>query len=144
MRHLVLASAAAILVGGLAACDGGGAPQSAGNASEPRMKIRNRPHEALLALQDDLRRVALVRAIRASRLPCPRRVEPNPVYQGDYRGMALWTARCDNNIQYAVFVAANEDVQVRRCEHMERLGLPACEALPPAEPVLERPKAKGN
>ncbi|HYJ30314.1 MAG TPA: hypothetical protein VEW25_08245 [Allosphingosinicella sp.] len=143
MRHLVLASVAAILVAGLTACDDG-APWSAGNASEPKMKIRNRPHEDLLALPDDLRRVTLIRAIRASRQRCPRRVEPNPVYQGDYRGMALWTARCDNNVQYAVFVAANEDVQVRRCEDMGRLGLPACRALPPAEPQRERPKAKAD
>ena len=141
MRHLVLASAAAALVAGLAACDGGGTSQASGDASVTKIKIRNRPQERLLALPDDLRRVALIRAIRESRYRCPRRVEPNPVHQGEYRRMALWTARCDNNAQYAIFIAASGDVQVRRCEDMEQLGLPACRELPPAEPVRERPKA---
>ena len=145
MRPIVLASAASALVVGLAACDGGG---SAPNAADDgrgvtKMKIRNRHHERLMELSDAGRRVGLVRAIRDTRNRCPRRVEPNPVYQGEHRGMALWTARCDNNIQYAVFIAANGDVQVRRCEHMEQLGLPACRELPPAEPQRERPKAAG-
>ena len=143
MRQIVLASAAAALIAGVSACgDGGNAPQSSeGAGAVTKIKIRNRPHEDLLALPDELRRVALVRAIRETRNRCPRRVEPNPVHQGEYRGMALWTARCDNNSQYAVFIAANGDVQVRRCEHMEQLGLPACRELPPAEPQRERPKA---
>jgi hypothetical protein len=143
MRQIVLASAAAALIAGLSACDGGGsAPEAAGKSGEAtKMKIRNQPHEDLLALSDELRRVTLIRAIRETGNRCPRRVEPNPVHQGEYRGMALWTARCDNNRQYAIFIAANEDVQVRRCEDMGRLGLPECRELPPAEPQRERPKA---
>lgn len=142
MRHLVLAIAAAALLAGLSACDGGGAPQASGNQSGvTKIKIRNQPHERLFALPDHLRRVGLVRAIRETGNRCPRRVEPNPVYQGEYRGMALWVARCGDNRQYAVFIAANEDVQVRRCEDMARLNLPACRELPPAEPERERPKA---
>jgi len=143
MRHLVLAAAAAALITVSASCDGGGAPKgSANGAGVTKIKIRNQPHERLMALPDNLRRVALVRAIRETGNRCPNRVEPNPVHQGEYRGMALWTARCDNNRQYAVFIAANEDVQVRRCEDMVRLGLPPCRELPPAEPQRERPKAK--
>jgi hypothetical protein len=45
---------------------------------------------------------------------------------------ALWTARCDDNSQWAIFIAVNGDVQVRNCEEMQQLGLPACQALPPA------------
>jgi len=142
MRQIVMAASAAALIAGLSACDGGGSPSSGNGAGGvTKIKIRNRPHEDLLALSDELRRVALVRAIRETRNRCPRRVEPNPVHQGEYRGMAMWTARCDNNVQYAVFIAANGDVQVRSCEHMEQLDLPACRELPPAEPRRERPKA---
>jgi len=145
MRQLVLASAAAALLAGLAACDGGGAPQPGQNAATPKqVTIRNRPHEQLMAMRDELRRIGLVRAIRDSGYRCPRRVEPNPVYQGDFRGMAYWTARCDDNRQYAIFIAPNEDVQVRRCEEMGRLGLPACRELPPAEPAPERPRPKAR
>ena len=145
MRQIVLASAAAALIAGLSACDGGANPNSSeGAGAVTKIKIRNKPHEDLLKLDDARRRVGLIRAIRDTGNRCPRRVEPNPVHQGEYRGMALWTARCDNNRQYAIFIAANGDVQVRRCEHMEQLGLPACRELPPAEPQRERPKAAGS
>ena len=145
MRQIIIASA--VLLAGLPGCDGGGAPQGGGQAQGVRkITIRNRPHEQLLALPDDLRRVGLVRAIRDTRNRCPRRVEPNPVHQGDYRGMALWTARCDDNQQYAIFIAPSGDVEVRKCEDMSRLGLPACRELPPAqqapEPSRPQPKAR--
>jgi hypothetical protein len=59
--------------------------------------------------------------------------------------MALWTARCDNNEQYAIFIAPNEDVQVRNCEDMAELGLPACSPLPPATPAPpRRPRQPGE
>jgi hypothetical protein len=134
MKRLLGAGAAALLFAGLAACDGGG---SSGNGAQTKVKhirVRNRPHEELMALPDNLRRVGLVRAIRDSRNNCPKRVEPNPVYQGEYRGMALWTARCDDNRQWAIFIAPSGDVQVRNCEEMGELDLPACRPLPPAAP----------
>lgn len=141
VRRIIIASA--VLLAGLTGCDGGGAPQGNGEAQRAKqLTIRNRPHEDLLALPDPLRRVGLVRAIRDTRNRCPRRVEPNPVHQGEYRGMALWTARCDNNQQYAIFIAPSGDVQVRKCEDMGRLGLPECRELPPAEPMPERPQPK--
>ena len=141
MKKLVPASAAFALIAGLAACD------EPAPAPEPKQKaaptkMRNKHHEDLMALPDNLRRVGLIRAIRDTGNRCPRRVEPNPVYQGEHEGMALWTARCDNDEQYAIFIAANEDVQVRNCRDMEQLRLPACRELPPAEPTQERPKAR--
>lgn len=142
MRQIIIASA--VLLAALTGC-GGGAPQGNGQAQGVKqITIRNRPQEELLALPDDLRRVGLVRAIRDTRNRCPRRVEPNPVHQGDYRGMALWTARCDDNQQYAIFIAPSGDVEVRKCEDMERLGLPACRELPPAEPAPARPRPRAR
>lgn len=126
--------------GGQAAREPENGSGAAADAAVPT-RIVNRPHERLLALSDELRRVGLIRAIRATGNRCPRRVEPNPVYQGEHRGFALWTARCDNNEQYAIFIAPNEDVEVRKCSDMAELGLPACAPLPPAEPNRERPKA---
>jgi hypothetical protein len=130
------AAGAALLV--LAACDG----SAAGNGQAKQVRIANRPNERLLALDDESRRIGLVRAIRGNRQRCPRRVEPNPVYQGEFRGMAYWTARCDNNEQYAIFIAPNEIVQVRKCRHMAELDMPPCRELPPAEPNRERPRTK--
>jgi hypothetical protein len=141
----------------LAGC-GGSEPAPSGNrsgaatnaaadstAEHSRIRIRNRPNEALRALNDANRRVGLVRAIRQTGNSCPLRVEPNPVEQGEYEGMALWTARCDNNEQYAIFIAPNEDVQVRDCDDMAELGLPACRPLPPATPAPpRRPRQPGE
>ncbi|HEX8644961.1 MAG TPA: hypothetical protein VF702_13710 [Allosphingosinicella sp.] len=157
MKRILSPATAALAAFALSGCGGGGesapaakqkesgvpaaasADASAEASSETR--IANRPHERLVALSDADRRVGLIRAIRATGNRCPRRVEPNPVYQGDYEGMALWTARCDNDEQYAVFIAPNEDVQVRNCRDMAQLRLPACRTLPPAAPNRERPKA---
>ena len=141
-----LGCTALMLAGGLAAC-GDPAPAPAANQErkQDQVTIRNRPNERLLALPDELRRIGLVRAIRQTGNRCPLRVEPNPIHQGDYRGMAMWTARCDNNEQYAVFVAPNEDVQVRNCRDMAQLRLPACRTLPPATPNQpRRPAPKGG
>jgi hypothetical protein len=146
MRIILAGGMAALAAFALAGCGGESAPAAqperapAANAAKGT-RIANRPHEQMLALDDSMRRIALVRAIRSTGNRCPRRVEPNPVHQGEYEGLALWTARCDNNEQYAVFIAPNGDVQVRNCRDMAQLELPACRALPPAEPVRERPKA---
>lgn len=137
---------AALALALLAGCGGDSPPAAksdrparANAAADARgVTIRNRHHEELTALPDNLRRVGLVRAIRQTGNSCPLRVEPNPAYQGEYEGMALWTARCDNNEQYAIFIAPNGDVQVRNCEDMAELGLPACRALPPAAPSPPR------
>lgn len=142
---------AALALALLAGCGDDSAPtagadraRAGGNAAATNaadaggVTIRNRHHEELLALPDNLRRVGLIRAIRETGNSCPLRVEPNPVHQGEYEGMALWTARCDNNEQYAIFIAPNGDVQVRNCADMAELGLPACRALPPATPAPPR------
>jgi hypothetical protein len=119
-------------------------------ASTPRNKqkaeqitMRNAADEQLKALSPELRRIGLIRAIRQTGNRCPRRVE-SEVRQGEHEGMALWTARCDDNRQWAIFVGANRQVQVRNCEQMERLGLPACAPLPPAPPQREQPKSTGQ
>lgn len=163
MKRIGSACTAALAGLVLAGCGGGGnggevaaqkqagaasneaaAESSADPASASETRIANRPHQQLMALGDIERRIGLIRAIRATGNRCPRRVEPNPVYQGDYEGMALWTARCDNNEQYAIFIAPNEDVQVRNCRDMAQLRLPPCRELPPAQPNVERkaPKTK--
>ena len=130
MRGLVLLSTAALLAAALAAC-GDSAPAPRDQA--PRVKMRNKHHEELQALPDHLRRIGLMRAIRDTGNRCPLRVE-SARHQGEYRGLAYWTARCDDNRQWAIFVAPHGDLQVRNCEHMAQLGLPACAELPPAPP----------
>jgi len=139
MRRSILWTLTAAAAIALSGCGSESAPpnQAAGAApadADGPTRMRNRHQDTMMAASDENRRIGLVRAIRGTGNRCPRRVEPNPVYQGDYEGMALWTARCDNNRQYAVFIAPNGDVQVRNCEEMAQLRLPACRPLPPAAP----------
>ena len=140
---LVLAGSAAALGG----CDDGGQPP---RGKSRGVTIRNQKNEELRALPDPLQRLGLTRAIRDTGNRCPRSVESR-AEQGEYRGMAYWTARCDDNSQWAIFLAPNGDIQVRNCEHMQQLDLPACRPLPPAPPQpparrpqpQPRPKAGG-
>jgi hypothetical protein len=120
----------------LAGCGdtGGGAAES---NSQPRVKLKNKHHEDLVALPDNLRRIGLMRAIRATGNRCPFRVE-SAHHQGEYRDLSYWTARCDDNRQWAVFVSASGHWQVRNCEDMAELELPRCAELPPAPPQPPR------
>jgi hypothetical protein len=126
------------MLAGLPGCDGGSAPPP---GNEARVKLRNVHQEKLLALPEDLRRIGLMRSIRNTQNRCPRRVE-SALYQQEYGELAMWTARCDDNRQWAIFISASGHVQVRDCEQMERLGLPRSRELPPAPQRPPEPKAR--
>jgi hypothetical protein len=50
--------------------------------------------------------------------------------------MAMWTARCTDSGEWAVFIAPVGTVQVRRCANVVSLKLPACQPIPePKEPA---------
>lgn len=135
MNRLVLPAAFLALF--LAGCGdtggGGGGGEGAEGPAQRKVTLKNKDHEALMALPDDLQRIGLMRQIRNTGNRCPRRVESGR-YQGKYEELDLWTARCDDNRQWAIFLSASGHVQVRNCEQMERLGLPRCAELPPAPP----------
>lgn len=124
-----------LLCGLLAGC-GGGEPvdnQAGGNDQEPRIRIANKHHDELMGLRPGLQRIAMMRAIRSTGHRCQR--VDNAGYQEEYRNMRLWVAHCgEENKHYAVYIAANGDVQVRDCEDAGRLSLPRCEGLPPPLP----------
>lgn len=111
----------AILLAGLAACDGGG-------ESPPRNVTSIQPAspyvEQLRSLSPQNRDLALRRAIQDSGQSCKRIA--NSEETGTYKSMVTWTAHCEGGPAWAIFIAPNGDVQVRSCEHVERLGLPAC------------------
>lgn len=103
----------------LAACD---APQEAA----PRQSIRaSTPYvDQLRALGEMNRGLALRRAIQDSGEAC-KKVDVSG-YQEDYRNMSMWTARCSDSGDWALFIAPNGDVQVRDCDDTVQLELPAC------------------
>ena len=117
-----LTSAALMLA--LAACDGG-------SPTKMRSIAPANPYqEKLAALSEVNRSLALRRAVQDTGGAC-KRVQAT-AYQGVYKALHMWTARCSEGRDWGVFIAPNGDVQVRSCEHLKRLGLPECRLPPPA------------
>jgi hypothetical protein len=96
--------------------------------TEPRkvnkIAIANPFHDRLKTLSERDRQLTLRRAVQDAGESC-RTIEGSN-YSGQYKGLQMWTASCGTGRDYAVFIAASGNVQVRRCEHLEQLGLPAC------------------
>ena len=119
---------AALSLGGCSGGDYGG-----GNDQEPRIRIANKYHEDLLKLPPGLQRLTMMRAIRDGGYRCQR--VDNSGYQQEHRNMRMWVAECDvENKRFAIYLAANGDVQVRDCADAGQLSLPRCAGLPPAVP----------
>ena len=113
---------AAMLIAG---CDGGD--------PSPRTKsitAANPYQEKLAALGELDRSLALRRAVQDTGEPC-KKIESS-AYQGMYKSLHMWTARCSQGKDWSLFIAPNGDVQVRDCEHLKQLGLPECRLDPPA------------
>lgn len=114
-------SAAAILV--LAGCDGG--PPT----KRRSITAANPFQEKLAGLSELNRSLALRRAVQDAGEPC-KRIDAS-AYQGLYKSLHMWTARCSAGTgsagdEFGLFIAPNGDVQVRRCEHLKQLQLPEC------------------
>lgn len=123
MRGLVLGTALLAL----AACDGGGDTTATRNIAVTGAT----PYvEQLKALGEANRGLALRRAIQDSGERC-KRVDASG-YQQDYQNLSMWTARCSDTGDWALFIAPNGDVQVRDCGDAASLELPACRFDEPA------------
>lgn len=113
----------------LGGCDGG---TPAAKVPAQVTTIRNDFHDRMLGLTELRRSAALRNAIRTSRESCDR-VDAS-AFQQDHENLKMWVARCQRT-DYAVFLAANGDVQVRKCPDLVALKLPACRALAAARPA---------
>lgn len=124
MRSAVLMISAALL----GACDGG-------SPSEPPLQndimVRSTAQQKLFDLSDLDRAIALKRAIADQGLRCGQVVSTG--YVTRFRDMDLWTATCGDNRQWALFIGANDSVQVRLCVDNEKVGLPPCTVQPGTE-----------
>lgn len=103
----------------LAGCDSG--RQEA--AQTKSIRPSNPFVEQLKSLSEQNRGLGLRRAVQDTKQRC-KRVETS-AYQQDYKNLSVWTLRCTDG-EYAIFIAPSGDVQVRSCEHSQRLGLPRC------------------
>jgi hypothetical protein len=119
--------AIALLPLALAAC-GDLTPTQPGNG----IRIANPESDRMKAAPAYARRIALMGAIHDAHGRCHNVV--NEAYQEYYRGLEMWVAQCDDGKHWAIFIAANGDVQVRDCEQAPQLGLPLCRLVTPMPP----------
>jgi hypothetical protein len=111
---------AVALVLGLAACDSGGETR----AQPKKMEIANPYQDRLMSLSVLNRSLGLRRAVQDSQQACARITASG--YQGPYKGLHVWIARCAPEGDFAVFIAPNGEAQVRGCKAAKTLGLPEC------------------
>lgn len=112
---------------GLMACD-----QSSTDAPARRpIEVRSAQQDQLHRLNNLDRAIALKRAIQSSNMPCKRLEASRFVTR--HGSLDMWTASCDDGRQWALFVGADDSVQVRDCREMAQFKLPACGA--PGQPV---------
>ena len=93
--------------------------------------VRSAAQQQLFELNDLDRAIALKRAIADQGLRCTRIVSTG--YVTRYKDMDLWTAKCGDDRQWALFISANDSVQVRLCDDNAKVGLPACNVQPGTE-----------
>ncbi|MCY7338527.1 MAG: hypothetical protein LH465_00980 [Sphingomonas bacterium] len=115
-----------IAIVSLGACDKPAAP----TAKPEPIRVRSAGQDQLFKLDDLNRAIALKRAISATGSQCKRLISSG--FVGPYKNMDMWTARCEDSRSaerdWAIFVGANDSVQVRLCQDTVVAGLPACTA----------------
>lgn len=105
----------------LAGCEDG-APER----NVTQVVAANPMSDQLKALSEPSRQLGLYRAIRDNGRRC-KRVEQS-AYQQQYKNMAMWTARCSDSGNWAVYIGPSGDVQASPCGDAKQLGLPECKA----------------
>ena len=93
--------------------------------------VRSEAQQRLFDLNDLDRAIALKRAIADQGLRCARIVTTG--YVTRYRDMDMWTAACADKRHWALFIGADDSVQVRLCDDNPKIGLPACKVQPGTE-----------
>ncbi len=101
-------------------------------ASEPASKreimVRSDSQKQLFELNDLNRAIALKRAVRDFGPSCLRVTKSGFVSR--YKNMDYWAATCEDERgrtrDWALFIGANDSVQVRLCDDVAKVGLPPC------------------
>ena len=121
MKYAPLAAAALLL----AAC--GDAEEAA--PAQP-MTVANPYHDALLRANELTRYATIRAAVARNRQPCDRVLRA--AHGGPFTNLQYWTVRCASpsggGYRYGLFLAPDGQTQVRSCQSMPALKLPACRA----------------
>ena len=107
----------------------------------PAIRMKNEYEDRLRALRPGLQRIWAMRAVRGTGNACQR--VDNAGYQQDYQNLRMWVAVCGvEGKSWAIYIAPNEDIQVRDCADLGQLSLPRCQGLPPPVPDNSGPQFK--
>lgn len=136
---MIRATALLLSASMLASC---GASEEPAPPLQNDIMVRSAAQQRLFDLSDLDRAIALKRAITDQGLRCQRIVSTG--YVTRYKDMDMWSATCSDERQWALFVAANDSVQVRLCDDNEKIGLPACTIQPGTEGGTGLENATGN
>ena len=106
-----------------------------GTPTEPPLQndvmVRSEAQQQLFDANDLDRAIALKRAILDAGMRCSRIVSTG--YVTRYKDMDMWTAKCADDREWALFISANDSVQVRLCDDNQKVGLPVCKIQPGTE-----------
>ena len=122
----------------LAAC-GKPAPEPDANTAKPEIRVRSDSQKRLTAMAEPDRLIGLKRAIFASGYRCPRAEQSN--FMGTFKNMDMWALRCSDGREWALFVGADDSVQVRLCDDTAKVGLPACAFKDASPQATKKPAA---
>ena len=125
-------------------------------SNQPDIGVRSPNQDALFELSPLNRDITMRRALTQRGYTCDR-VERSG-FVTEYENVSMWTATCDDGREWALFIGADDSVQIRTCEAVLDAGLPACEItradtagagppeLAPVEPGSNEPypEAEGN
>ena len=127
MHRPLLTGVAALLA--LAGCDSGPPTKT-----KSIKVVQGHPfHDRLMALSELNRSLALRRAVQDAGESC-RKIDRS-AFQGDHQALKMWNASCSGGRDYALFIAPNGDVQVRKCSDAAALKLPECKLEAAGQPA---------
>ena len=115
--------AAGLLVASLA-LGGCGKPAPSDNVARAPVAVRSAAQDRLHQMSELDRAIGLKRAIYDAGSVCKRVTETR--FVGPYKNMDLWAVRCADKQDWALFIGADDSVQVRLCKDTEAVGLPSC------------------
>lgn len=121
MRRL---AALMIMIVPLSACG----PEAAAPPMKQKISVRSDGQKAMHQLSQLNREIALKRAIYDTGAACLRITKSG--YVGTYENTEQWTATCVDKFKrtrdWALYVGADDSVQVRLCADVVKAGLPGC------------------
>ena len=106
-------------------------------APKQEITVRSDGQKQMHKLNDLNRAIALKRAIYDTGAECQRITKSG--YVGKYENTEQWAATCEDRFKrtrdWALYVGADDSVQVRLCDDVVKAGLPACVIKDEAKPA---------